>query len=359
MRAGAGQAVALATGRPILGERVHHAAPAWVLNLEDPLDELNRRLAACLRLHGVPDAAVPAGCFSIPAASGGCTMAALDARDMVVAHPDRDAVVGGGQGAAGRLIVVDPFVKSHAARREHQPPHGRRRHRLGARWRRRPGRQCCWCTTCARARRRGGDVEAARGAKALTDAARAAACSAPWRPEEAEAPRRVADAERWRHVRLDDAKANMAPRAEAAHVVPAGERSARQCDRRSTRPATRWRRWRLEAARPVRGFLAADCQPRARPDRRRPGAGGAVGRRQRGGGLAAERWAGTVLIANSAWTRRQAAGVIAAWLRYGLLEETPYRDAGAAQARAAACGWIDARRPTVSATNRARHGADP
>src|SRR6185312_5471374 len=41
-----GVAVALATGRPILGERVHHQAPAWVLNLEDPLDELNRRLAA-------------------------------------------------------------------------------------------------------------------------------------------------------------------------------------------------------------------------------------------------------------------------------------------------------------------------
>src|SRR5208283_5614809 len=32
-----GIAAALATGRPILGERVHHSVPVWLLNLEDPL----------------------------------------------------------------------------------------------------------------------------------------------------------------------------------------------------------------------------------------------------------------------------------------------------------------------------------
>ena len=58
-----GQAVALASGQPILGERVHHRVPAWVLNLEDPLEEQHRRLAALLRLHRLPDEAVAGRLF--------------------------------------------------------------------------------------------------------------------------------------------------------------------------------------------------------------------------------------------------------------------------------------------------------
>ncbi len=64
-------------------------------------------------------------------------------------------------------------------------------------------------------RRHAPDVEAARGGKALTDAARAAFILAAMTPEEAEATG-VSPRERWRHIRLDDAKANMAPRADDA-----------------------------------------------------------------------------------------------------------------------------------------------
>src|ERR1700722_7599896 len=48
-----GVAVALASGKEILGERVHHSVPVWVLNLEDPMEELHRRVAALMRMHGI------------------------------------------------------------------------------------------------------------------------------------------------------------------------------------------------------------------------------------------------------------------------------------------------------------------
>jgi len=86
-----GQAVALASGRPILGERVHHRAPAWVLNLEDPLEELHRRLAALLRLHRLPDDAVAGRLFLHSGRERRVCIAAL-APDGGIAYPDRDAL---------------------------------------------------------------------------------------------------------------------------------------------------------------------------------------------------------------------------------------------------------------------------
>ena len=47
---------ALATGTPILRETVHHRVPVWLLDPEDPAEELNRRLAACLAFQALaPD----------------------------------------------------------------------------------------------------------------------------------------------------------------------------------------------------------------------------------------------------------------------------------------------------------------
>ena len=55
----------------------------------------------------------------------------------------------------------------------------------------------------------------ARGGKALTDAARVGLTMASMTPDEASSLG-VAEAERWQHVRIDDQKVNMAPRAERA-----------------------------------------------------------------------------------------------------------------------------------------------
>lgn len=46
-------AASLASGRDLLDETVHHSVPAWVLTLEDPADEVDRRLAALMRHHRI------------------------------------------------------------------------------------------------------------------------------------------------------------------------------------------------------------------------------------------------------------------------------------------------------------------
>ena len=101
-----GIAVALAAGRPILGERVHHSVPVWLLNLEDPLAELNRRLAALLRLHALPDAAVAGRLYLNSGRARRLTMAAADAEGGV-AHPDRERLIEAARALGIGALVVD------------------------------------------------------------------------------------------------------------------------------------------------------------------------------------------------------------------------------------------------------------
>lgn len=50
------EALAIATGRPLLGEPVHESVPVWIINLEDPDDEMQRRVLAAMRHYGIrPD----------------------------------------------------------------------------------------------------------------------------------------------------------------------------------------------------------------------------------------------------------------------------------------------------------------
>lgn len=50
------EALAIATGRPLLGEDVHESCQVWIINLEDPMDEMQRRILAAMKFYGItPD----------------------------------------------------------------------------------------------------------------------------------------------------------------------------------------------------------------------------------------------------------------------------------------------------------------
>jgi len=50
------EALAIVTGRPLLGEPVHESCPVWIINLEDPIDEMQRRVLAAMQHYGIkPD----------------------------------------------------------------------------------------------------------------------------------------------------------------------------------------------------------------------------------------------------------------------------------------------------------------
>lgn len=52
------EALAIVTGRPLLGEEVKERTNVWIVNLEDPLEEIQRRVLAAMRHYGIKPAEV-------------------------------------------------------------------------------------------------------------------------------------------------------------------------------------------------------------------------------------------------------------------------------------------------------------
>ena len=211
-----GQALALATGKNFLAEKIHHSVPAWVLNLEDPLEETERRLAALMIRHQIPRADVAGRIFLHSGRQRRVRMAVIGTDGFTIAYPDRAAIVETVKAQGIGLIVVDPFVKSHTLD-ENSNAH---MDAAATAWAEVAEATGAAIQLVHHMRKGNADdslasVESARGAKSLTDAARVARLLSPMSLTEAE-QLGVKPAERWRHVRLDDAKANLAPRAEKA-----------------------------------------------------------------------------------------------------------------------------------------------
>ena len=304
---------------------------AWVLNLEDPMDELDRRVAALMIRHRIPPEEVAGRLFLHSGRARRVTMATEGPSGRIV-HPDKPGLIAAARAASIGLITIDPFVKSHGldenANREMdaaatawaevaeetgaavQLVHHVRKPPAG--------------TTAV------ADIDAARGAKALTDAARVGLVMSAMSEEEA-AALNVPATERWRHVRLDDAKANMAPRAERARwfrlesialhnatgAYPHGDNVAALAP------------WSPPS--PFAGLGPEQCNDAL--DRIAAGPAEGVLFAARRGGLGTARWAGRVLMDGFGVAESQAAAVIAAWLKSGLLEEAEYRDPGQRKTR--------------------------
>lgn len=336
-----GQAVALASGRPILGEAVHHTAPAWVLDLEDPPEEAHRRLAACLRLHRLPEDAVRGRLYLHAGRLRRVCIAAL-ADSTSIAFPDRDAIAEAALARGIGLIVVDPFVKSHALD-ENSNPH---MDAASAAWAEVAERTGAAVLLVHHVRKLGGgplDVEATRGAKSLTDAARSAALLSPMNEEEGERLG-VAFGERWRMVRLDDAKANLAPRAEQAlwfrlATVKLGNGTAEYPAGDAVQAVEAWRPPTPFAdLTPTQANAALDAIAAG------PEPGQFYTAHKRGDGPA-NRWAGQLLLPYGL-TESLAGRVISVWLKNGVVEEHEYRDPVQRRARRG-LRVNDARRPTM------------
>jgi hypothetical protein len=207
-------AVSLATGISLLGERVYCQTKAWLINLDDPMDELNRRFAA-LRMHYHLNAVDWQGRFYMNSGEErGLFMAtmSLTVDGFAVVHPDEETLAHHIEANGIGLLVVDPFAESHTLEENSNP----QMVAATAAWRRVARRTGCSILLVHHVRKGGGgDIDAARGAKALTDSARVGLVMNAMTEDEAEALGIEAD-DRLSYVRMDDAKANLAPRAGAA-----------------------------------------------------------------------------------------------------------------------------------------------
>jgi hypothetical protein len=104
------EALAICTGRPLLGEEVHERANVWVMNLEDPLEEMQRRFIAAMQHHNVKRDEVEGRLF-LDAGRDFQAKFVTQTRDGVVINDAlieymRERIVAEGIG----VVVIDPWV---------------------------------------------------------------------------------------------------------------------------------------------------------------------------------------------------------------------------------------------------------
>ena len=203
-------AVSIATGRDLTGEKIHETGPAWIINNEDDLTEILRRLAAISTLFGIPWQEIQESVW-ITSGYGRPVMLATEERGAIKAHPNVDQVVSEIQQHGIRYVAIDPLVSIHSSDENSNVAlnkvvdilkdiasrsgaavelihHTRKGHAGGT---------------------HAGDAEAGRGGSALKDAARIVATLARVTPDKA-SELGITSAERPRVLRLDLGKSNFA-----------------------------------------------------------------------------------------------------------------------------------------------------
>jgi len=204
------EAIALATGRPLLGVEVPEPVNVWHYNLEDPLDELYRRAwAICERFEIEPEA-LEGRLFLDSGRDRKLIVASRDGVDLI-ANPAVGEVIEEMKAREIGVLQVDPFIKTHSLDENSNPE---------------VDYVCTLFADIAKATRgsidlvhhvrkgqpggaaQPGNIDQARGASALSGAVRAARTLAVMTQKEAEAFG-ITDERRPYFVRCDDAKANM------------------------------------------------------------------------------------------------------------------------------------------------------
>jgi hypothetical protein len=108
------ETIAMVSGKPLLGDQPAGKLRVWLVNLEDPLDELNRRIAATALHYGITPDDIGDRLF-VDSGRDAAMVIATDSRDGVkIAVPVVDAIRSEIVEKRIDVMLVDPFVASHA-----------------------------------------------------------------------------------------------------------------------------------------------------------------------------------------------------------------------------------------------------
>lgn len=318
--------VAVALDLALLGEAVHEPGAVWVYNLEDPQDELDRRVLAIAHQHEIE----PARLQSCLYVDNGRDKPLIVARRLetgeIIATPLVDELIAELKRRDIRLLIVDPFVKSHRL----EENRNEQIDFAAQQWSRVAEEADCAILLVHHFRKglgANGDADAFRGASALIDAARAAVSLAIM--TEAEASQfGIGQADRKLYLRLDNAKLNLArPPAEAMWL--------RLCDVElhngdHIQAVTRWH--------PPSTFEGVSMASVVRiMDRLHAGPGDGEQYTMRPTSSDKSRWAGTVAVEEADMTEAQATAALLAWAATKLIEATRYRSPKQRRERGGLC----------------------
>lgn len=331
-------AACLASGRKLLGEHIFAQVNAAILNLEDPMDELDRRLAAIMLRFKLSHEDLDGKLFLHSGEDRPVTMASLGDDGFTVVHPDEEALIAEIRAHNIGLLEVDPFAESHTLEENSNP----QMIQAAAAWRR-----IARATNCAillvHHVRKGTvlDIDSARGAKGLTDSARVGLLLSSMGETDADTLG-VPIEERSQYVRLDDAKTNMAPKATKARWFkleredlgngtqdyPSGDKVATMIP---WEPPSVWAETTTIEINRVLTIIDQGPEP-----------GVLYTTSRRGGGA---RWAGRPVVQTLSVSDGQAANMLATWVANGVLIETPYEDSRQRK-RLTGLRVVEARRPS-------------
>ena len=313
-------AAAIASNRSLLSDHIFSHVNVAYINLDDPMDELERRLAAVIIAHKIRNEDLVGRMFLEDCDGHGLTLAAMERDDngFYVAHPDKDALIELILDNNIGLLVCDPFAESHTLEENSNP----QMVQAAGVW-----RYIARVTNCAvllvHHVRKGdiSNIDAARGAKALTDSARVGLLMSTMSATEAD-EFGINDDDRLGYVRLDDAKRNMAVAAKARwfrhQTVPLGNTfDPTYPNGDSVGAIVPWDPPANELAEAPNAELNTVLDAiKAGPE---PGILFTKSKRGDSG-----RWCGQLLCDAFQVIEKQAAKMLAAWFRSGLLFEKEY-----------------------------------
>lgn len=316
-------AQSMATGRAQVGDWVYERTRVLACTLEDPEDEFDRRMAASMLHHRITADDLAGHIFVVAGRDRPLLIASLDTDGFTVCYPDKKALVLMVRQQRIGLIVVDPFVNSHELD-ENNNPHINAAARA---WAEIANEARCAVLLVHHTRKGAlaGDIEGSRGAKALTDACRVGLTLTAMTEEEAKGFG-IPDRDRRLHIRLDDAKANLAPPADHARWF-----KLVGVELGNGEPGTPWQQGdnvqAVEVWEPPATFTQTPAQLNEVLDAIAQGPSpGRQWTSRRSGVGGGERWCGRPVMRLLGVEEGPAGKIVAAWIKEGLLVEAPYAD---------------------------------
>jgi len=208
------EALAIVTGKPLLGEPVKEQTNVYIVNLEDPLEEIQRRVLAAMKHYGIHADEVRGKLF-VNAGRDFSLKFGIQTREGVLpntklveylCHKIPEKQIG--------CVFIDPFVGAHSINENDNMAVNA----IVAEIRRVADEAKCAIGLVHHIRKGNGEdasIDSVRGAGSLIGAARAARVVNRMSPDDA-ARVGIDEAEARSIFRVDDGKANLAPPADAA-----------------------------------------------------------------------------------------------------------------------------------------------
>jgi hypothetical protein len=201
------EALAVATGRQLTYDKVHKRGPVWIYNTEDPFDELDRRIMAASKYHGIAQSERQLLYYGSGYDNPLKFVVADDRNRPVIIEPAVQWVIEEIKRRDVILFVVDPFIECHQIHENDNSAVSIVAQTL---------KRIAKSTGCAislvhhvsKGKYEHGNADKSRGASALISAARIAHTFYPMSEKEADTYDITPPRHQW-FVRLDPAKNNL------------------------------------------------------------------------------------------------------------------------------------------------------